>query len=125
MREKSKDLALTMIRLEVGITGHITVHRNDTVSVILACSQSPVYLDIKGLVRLTSALAHIEAKIGVIIERAISELRLHDEQPKHHYPPLDDVKPVHHLIIPESGTWIITMWHVNRDSIQRYAGACV
>jgi hypothetical protein len=62
---------LQVMRLDKGLAGKITVHNGDTVSVILACSEMPILLDIGGLVRLTSALARIEERLLSLIDVAV------------------------------------------------------
>jgi hypothetical protein len=136
-RKRSKDFVLQVMRLDEGLVGKVTVHKSDTVSVILACSEIPIRLDIGGLVRLTSALARIEERLVSLIDTA---LRLHADysetynafegcakklslSPAANFAAnatgADSALP---LVIPEYGNWIVTMWHVGFDSLERYAG---
>jgi hypothetical protein len=135
-RKRSKDLVLHVMRLDKGLAGKVTVHRGDTVSVILACSEMPIRFDIGGLVRLTSALARIEERLVSLIDTA---LRLHADYSETYNAfegcakklsspaakfaakatGADSALP---LVIPEYGNWIVTMWHVGFDSLERYAG---
>jgi hypothetical protein len=89
------------MKLDSGITGSITVHKSDVVSVILACSGSPINLDNEGMCKLSTSLARIEERLRSML------FNLTTDNP-------DD--------IPDSGTWTVTMWHVNRDSPERYDG---
>jgi hypothetical protein len=50
------------------IVGTITMPHNDTVSVILSCSNSPVKFDIVGLVILASEAVRIEERLGFLID---------------------------------------------------------
>jgi hypothetical protein len=63
------------MKLDGGIVGTITVHHNDTVSVILSCSNSPVKFDIGGLVILTTSLVRIEERLGFLIDFAQEKWR--------------------------------------------------
>ena len=50
------------------IVGTITMHHNDTVSVILSCSNSLVKFDFSGLVILASEVVRIEERLGFLID---------------------------------------------------------
>jgi hypothetical protein len=143
-RKRSKDLVLHVMRLDKGLTGKVTVHRGDTVSVILGCSEMPIRLDIGGLVRLTSSLTRIEERLISLIDTAA--VRLHAEVSSENYDASDgSVKrrllssspaakkfaaaeataadsgsPL--LVIPQCGSWLVTMWHIGFDSLERYTG---
>jgi DNA-binding transcriptional ArsR family regulator len=95
---KSEDLVLPRETLENNgsIKAGITVHRNDVVSVSLACSDHPIHFDIAGLVILTSSLCRLEERLRSKVFNLID--------------------------IPYSGSWIVTMWHVGMDSKERYTG---
>jgi hypothetical protein len=132
-RKRSKDLVLHVMRLDKeGLTGKVTVHRGDTVSVILGCSEMPIRLDIGGLERLTSALVRIEERLASLIDTA---MRRHAEvsdgsaerlssHPAANFAAnatrADSALPL--LVIPECGSWLVTVWHIGFDSLERYAG---
>jgi hypothetical protein len=135
----SRDLVLPKMTLERGMKGHITIHKTDTVSVILSCSESPLYLDIGGLVRLSCALARIEERLMMLIEKAQSQMLLQTSAstslfsithstPPTTVPPLSPLAGNYSdnnekiLLIPEFENWTVTMWHFGRDSIERYGG---
>jgi hypothetical protein len=130
-RKRSKDLVLHVMRLDKGLTGKVTVHRGDTVSVILACSETPIRLDKGGLVRLTFALVRIEERLASLIDTAMRRhAEVSDGSVKRLSSPAanfaanatraaDSALP---LAIPERGSWLVTMWHIGFDSLERYAG---
>jgi hypothetical protein len=63
----SKDIFLGSITIsELNID--VTVHKTDTVSVIIGCSYEPVIVDINGVIRLSNALVRVEEKLSRIIE---------------------------------------------------------
>jgi hypothetical protein len=109
------------------------------VSVILACSDQPINFDIGGLVRLTSSLVRIEERLKSLIDTAVLQNSLsytcaenscdtveEEAQPSstivHIVPPMHQGVAEKNLAIPECGSWVITMWHVGFDSLERYAG---
>ena len=60
--EVSKDISLEPI-VTHNLTIKTTIHHTDTVSVMVACSQTPVAADLKGLVRLSNALTRVEERL--------------------------------------------------------------
>jgi hypothetical protein len=59
---KSKDISLEPLHTH-DLTIKTTIHHTDTVSVMVACSQTPVAADLKGLVRLSNALTRVEERL--------------------------------------------------------------
>jgi|SRR6188472_273296 len=59
---KSKDISLEPI-VTHDLTIKTTIHKTDTVSVIIACSLNPVAVDQKGLVRLSNALTRVKERL--------------------------------------------------------------
>jgi hypothetical protein len=133
-RPISKDLVLPVMTLDNEIKGMVTVHKTDTISVILSCSESPIRFDIGGLVRLSSSLARIEERLAWLIDTAQRRKMLSLAAPCSAANTAATItKPVTQsdknytldkksLFLPEYGSWVVTMWHVGRDSIERYAG---
>src|SRR4051812_44917337 len=100
--EVSKDITLDrMIIDDLNII--VTVHRTDTVSVIVACSLRPVAVDTNDLRRLSDALTRVEERLFAFIE----------DGP----PSLSSLNPV-----PNHNSWIVTMWHFGTDSISGCVG---
>jgi hypothetical protein len=129
--KRSKDLVLRVMRLDKGLAGKVTVHRGDTVSVILGCSEMPIRLDIGGLVRLTSSLTRIEERLASLIDTAMrrhaevsdgSAERLSSSPAANFAANATSADSALPLAIPECGSWIVTMWHIGFDSLERYAG---
>ncbi|MGA8081660.1 MAG: hypothetical protein WB988_07335 [Candidatus Nitrosopolaris sp.] len=86
----------------------MTVHRTDTVSVVIGCSFSPVAVDIAGVIRLSNALTLIHDRL----ERLVNDKRDGNCN--------DNPSPV--IIIPNHMTWTVTMWHFGADSSRLYKG---
>jgi hypothetical protein len=133
IRAVSKDLVLPVMPLGSGIHGLVTVHKNDTVTVILSCSGSPITFDIGGLVRLTSSLARVEERLRSLIDIAQQRALLsveaanpaawpHQQQPQMKLATMARSPGRKSFLVPECGSWTVTMWHVGFDSLERYAG---
>jgi hypothetical protein len=127
-RKRSRDIVLPEMHLDGKLRAIITVHKNDKVSVILACSEMPILLDIGGLVRLTSALARIKERLLSLIDVAVL-LNDYDSISKKLSSPAAHsaimATATHSaslLVIPECGSWLVTMWHIGFDSLERYVG---
>jgi hypothetical protein len=134
-RRISKDLVLPVMTLDSQIKGMVTVHKSDTVSIILSCSETPIRFDIGGLVTLSSSLARIEERLAWLIDIAQRGKMLSIAAPpcSAANTAATTMKPAtqsdrnytfakKRLSLPEYGSWIVTMWHVGRDSIERYTG---
>lgn len=80
------------------LTISISIHRSDTVSIIIGCSEIPIAADIYGVIRLSNALCITREYISQIIDKYGG------------------------FNIPPCYEWIITMWHFGVDSVSEYAG---
>jgi len=136
-RPVSKDIVLPEMALDTGIKGRVTVHKSDTASVILSCSESPVKFDIGGLVGLSSSLARIEERLILQIDRAQQRQKQQMRTPLSQSSfaansaaksavliPQSEQKCMNKgiLIVPNYSSWTVTMWHIGCDSLERYAG---
>jgi hypothetical protein len=83
-----------------------TIHRTDTVTVIVACSKTPVATDTHGLIRLFNALTRVEKRLSRVVDECGRLL-----------PCSYEVIP-----IPNNEAWEVTMWHFGYDSPLEYAG---
>jgi hypothetical protein len=89
-----------------------TIHKTDTVSIAIACSESPVPLNLEGLAKLTSGLTRIEERLQRVV----------DEYIKHNLRSSQLSSLISKTPIPNHETWIITMWHFGQDSLTGYTG---
>jgi hypothetical protein len=94
----SKDISLNTIVTD-DLTIKTTIHRTDTVSVIVACSLNPVAVDIKGLIRLSNALTRVEERLLRYIECVLSLSSIPN---------------------PDHDWWAVTMWHFGSDPLNEY-----
>lgn len=84
----------------------MTVHRTNTVSVVVGCSYTPVATDVGGIIRLSNALTRVEERISRLVDDCGKVIAGGYES----------------LPIPEHGRWIVTMWHFGADSLTEYTG---
>ena len=100
----------------------VTIHRTDTVSVVIGCSFNPIVLDINGIIRLTNTLSIVEDRMSRLVEGLCLDkapILVGDT-----VNPLGDVYRHHHKIseIPPHSRWIVTMWHFGADGSMEYGG---
>jgi len=99
----SKDILFKIFRIDE-LTIRVTIHRTDTISIIIGCTHSPVAVDTDGILRLTNALGTVrEALLNAIIESG-------------------QVPENSKLVIPCVMDWIVTMWHFGKDALITYKG---
>jgi hypothetical protein len=101
----SKDITLHVLNTEQ-FRILTTVHRTDTVTVVIACSNAPVAVDTHGLIRLSNALTRVEERLSRVVDECGSLI-----------PGGYETVP-----IPNNETWIVTMWHFGHDSLIEYSG---
>jgi hypothetical protein len=65
----------------------------------VACSERPVAVDRRGLIRLSNALTRVEERLSRLLEGHLSLSS-----------------------IPDHNTWIVTMWHFGIDSLHEFTG---
>jgi hypothetical protein len=93
----------------------VVIHKTDTVSIMIACSQVPISIDIVGLSRLTAGLVRVEERLQQVINEYI-RLNLRNNK-------LSSSLPVSRNSVPHHTSWIVTMWHFGSDSLTEYSGA--
>jgi hypothetical protein len=84
----------------------VTVHRTNTVSVVVGCSYAPIATDIGGVIRLSNALTRVEERISRLVEDKCKLIQGGYEN----------------VPIPEHDRWIVTMWHFGADASVEYTG---
>jgi hypothetical protein len=89
----SKDIRLISQEIN-GLDIKVTIHRTDTVSVVIGCSYSPVAVNVAGIIRLSNSLTLIEERL-----RRDSGLEISSHM-----------------------RWIVTMWHFGADASVEYKG---
>ncbi|MDR4490234.1 MAG: hypothetical protein R2685_04955 [Candidatus Nitrosocosmicus sp.] len=114
MNKKSKDIVLSTSQINNLLIG-MTVHKTDTISVTVACSLNPVAMNTKELFNLASALTRAEEKLRLLIGDVIRSC-----------PDVSNTSKgqaiFQTIIVPSYETWVVTMWHLGRDSQTEYSG---
>jgi hypothetical protein len=116
--ENNKDITLHDMDLK-DHTIKTTVHRTDTVSVMVACSDNPMPMDILGLSKLTSGLTRVEERLRML--QGFSDVdgsRGSNEPDRRGKSP----SPFSKHRIPDHMSWVVTMWHFGQDSLTGYNG---
>jgi hypothetical protein len=117
--QRSKDICIPT-RPIGDLLVRTTVHKSNTVSVIVSCSVVPVTLNFDGLIELSDALTRIHEMLYVIVNEInycrSDQFFSNDSRFK------DSGGNGGHLLIPDPKHWVITMWHVGVDSLDEYLG---
>lgn len=92
---KSKDILLKFWEIN-GLLIKVTIHRTDTVSVVIGCSINPIAMDISGVIQLTNVLSIVGDRLSRLVEASVS--------------------------VPPHSAWVVTMWHFGADASVEYSG---
>jgi hypothetical protein len=107
----SKDIRLPLFAA-AGLRARITVHKTDTVTVVVGCSPAPIAVDLAGIIRLSNALTRVEERLARILEDSskisVAGLSLGQAQSP--------------AVIPDHKDWIVTMWHFGADASIEFTG---
>lgn len=102
INEHNKGIILPPFNID-GLKITANVHHTDTVTVTVACSKNPINTkidDANGIIRLASALARTQERIQRSADECGNSLPGGYEN----------------ILIPDSGTWMVTMWHLGVDT---------
>ena len=102
----SKDIRLPVWDIRDLII-NTTVHRTDTVSVVVGGSYHPIAVDFNGIIRLSNALTSVEERLSNLIQEFSTSTGGQDGG---------------RLIVPDHVGWIVTMWHFGVDGVTEYTG---
>jgi hypothetical protein len=105
----SKDIRLPVWEIR-DLSVKITVHRTDTVSVVVGGSHHPIAVDFNGIIRLSNALTSVEERLSNLIQESSGSSTPTRKQ--------DDGR----LVVPDHMGWIATMWHFGVDGLTEYTG---
>lgn len=100
--EHNKGILLPHFNID-GLKITANVHHTDTVTVTVACSKNPISTkieDANGVIRLAAALARTQERIQRIVDEGGNSLP----------------EGYENILIPDSGTWMVTMWHLGVDT---------
>jgi hypothetical protein len=91
-----------------------TIHKTDTVSVAIACSESPIPINLEGLAKATSGITRVEERLQRVVDEYIKQ-NIRSRK-------LSSSVLITKTPIPNHMTWIVTMWHFGQDSLTEYTG---
>jgi hypothetical protein len=98
----SKDIQLRRWEFN-GLVIRAVIHQTDTVSIMVACSDTPIPIDLPGIILLSESLARVEERINYLIKSV-------------------NVRSCGTYKIPNYRQWVVTMWHFGRDGLIEYGG---
>lgn len=115
----NKDLRLSTLMFK-DLEIRVTVHRSNTVSVIVGCSYAPIAVDTSGIIRLSNVLTRIEERLCRLIDSCSNGCNSYDPLTKESN--VSGSSFERELAVPEHSSWIVTMWHFGVDSVTEYTG---
>ena len=104
-----KAIAFGYYPIERYLSIQVIVQHTDTVNVIVRCSNNPIICDYDGIMRLSDALTRIEERLAAVVNDPNNKTFNAEYNPSN-------------IKIPNKDDWIITLWHLNRDSYEEYSG---
>jgi hypothetical protein len=105
----SKDIILYPDIID-GLKIQTIIHRTNTVTVSVACSNFPITINAEGLLRASVALTRAEERLSAKLDECGNQLEGGYER----------------IPIPDNRRWIITMWHFGKDANFEYRkGSCL
>ena len=109
MNPQSKDIKLAEWRFDKDVFVTVTVHRTNTVTVIIGCSLRPFALNFLGLSDFVELLTRIEERLSNLPYRILGQ---------------SERDSIGHLTftVPSYKNWIVKMWHIGIDSKVTYSG---
>jgi hypothetical protein len=105
----SKDIILYPEIID-GLKIQTIIHRTDTVTVSVACSNFTIPLNAEGLLRASVSLTRAEERLSAKLDECGKSLEGGYER----------------IPIPDNRRWLITMWHFGNDTNFEYKnGSCL
>ena len=106
---QSKSISFGYFNIEQYLAINVRVQVTDTVNITIKCSDNPIMLDFDGIMRLTEALTRVEERLAAVLNDPRNKTYNAEFNPS-------DIK------ISTKDDWIITLLHLNRDSLTEYSG---
>ena len=118
---RSKDILLPAWKIR-DLLVKVTIHRTDTVSIMIGCSLNPVTLDINGIIKLTNTLSIVEERISRLVEGSRNAHRFSVIDANVDFDGSSPGRHSYHSVIPPFSGWVVTMWHFGADALTEYSG---
>lgn len=103
----SKDIRLPVWDIK-DLSVKTTVHRTDTVSVVVGGSYHPIAVDFNGIIRLSNALTSVEGRLSNLIQESSRSTAIGKQGVGR--------------LVPDHMGWVVTMWHFGVDGVTEYTG---
>lgn len=111
--KSNRDITIEEVDLGDGIVVNTTIHKTDTVTVRIACTLTPIPLDLSGLSKITKALTQVHERLQMVVDEYLYwNLK----------PNILSSTMVCRGPIPNCMTWTANMWHFGQDSLTSYSG---
>jgi hypothetical protein len=104
-----KTISFGYYPIERYLSIRVFVQDTDTVNVTVGCSKNPIVYDCDGIIRLSDALTRIEERLSAVVNDPNNKTFNVEYNPSN-------------IKIPTKDDWIITLWHLHRDSYEEYSG---
>ncbi|HET9807785.1 MAG TPA: hypothetical protein VFP49_12835 [Nitrososphaeraceae archaeon] len=104
-----KAIAFGYYPIERYLSIQVMVQHTDTVNVIVGCSNNSIVCDFDGIMRLSEALTRIEERLAAVVNDPNNKTFNAEYNPSN-------------IKISNKDDWIITLWHLHRDSYEEYSG---
>jgi hypothetical protein len=101
----SKDIRLPVWQIK-DLVLRTTIHRTDTVSVVVGGSYHPIAVDFNGIIRFSNALTSVEERLSKLIQESYMVTGKQEDG----------------RLVPDHMGWIVTMWHFGVDGVTEYTG---
>jgi hypothetical protein len=121
INSRSKDILLPAWKIR-DLLVKATIHRTDTVSIVIGCSLNPISFDFKGIIQLTNALSIVEERLSRIVEGSRNVNGLGVISANVDFDSSSSGRCSNHSIIPPFSEWTVTMWHFGVDALTEYSG---
>jgi hypothetical protein len=97
----------------------VVIHKTDTISVIIACSLTPIPVSVGGIIHLSTTLTRVEERLATLL---INNGCGSDTQGVVDTSSTVNSRSDRQLRIPDHRLWLVTMWHFGADALVEYAG---
>lgn len=121
INSRSKDILLSAWKIR-DLLVKTTIHRTDTVSIMIGCSLNPISFDFKGIIKLSNVLSIVEERISRLVEGSHNVHRFGVIDANVDFDSSSPGRRSYHRTIPPFSRWVVTMWHFGADALTEYSG---
>jgi hypothetical protein len=118
INQKNKDICIPTWKVD-DLLVRVVIHKTDTISVIIACSLTPIPLSVGGIICLSTTLTRVEERLAILL---INNGCISDTQGFADTSSTITRRSDRQLRIPHHRLWLVTMWHFGTDALVEYTG---